>query len=403
MHDRAPDNNPNTVYRRATFAVLLPTTVLALATTQFAESIFTYLLNHAWAAWLTIVLAGILIILQCGWLATLGRLIGAGGNAQAVADKLNNPDHQRKTRYRRFAMASVGLTLVISFLMLEVIVRLFNISPPEGKFPQASLRDQVDNSVNTLGLREPWESIADDDQRRRFAFLGDSFVYGYGVEREKCFTSLVEQKMPDVVTMNMGGIGTNPKDQYAVFVKRRDELKPEVLVHVIYLNDLDFYLGDLLNGIHYIPRQDSWLAGQSRFFRYVEKSWQAYKAYHKTLAYFSGGETEATRRKSWQEFRKYVKRIRDAAQETGCTYRMVIFPWLYQLDDYPLPDVHEKIRTYAAELSTPILDLLPTFEGRNAEKLRISDIDSHGNEKAHELAANAIVEFLQRTTGSPEQ
>ena len=383
------------VYLHAILALVLPSAFLALAGTRTAESLITFFLNHAWAAWLAIFALAGLAYIECQFLVTLGRLLLLRGDAASIVTHHADPVHRRRAKYRRFALLTVTISLALSLVMLELVFRMFDISPPEGKFPKASLRDRVDNSVNALGLREPWESIADDDARRRIAFLGDSFVYGYGVEREKCFTSLVEQRMTGVVTMNMGGIGTNPKDQYAVFQRLRDELNPEVLVHVIYLNDLDFYLGDLLNGIHYIPRQDSWLAGQSRLFRYMEKSWQAYRAYHKTLAYFSGGETEAARRKSWEEFRRYVKLIRDSARDGDCTYRMVIFPWLYQLDDYPLPEVHEKIRSYAAELSAPVLDLLPTFEGRDAEKLRISDIDSHGNETAHGLAADAIVEFLK--------
>jgi len=165
---------------------------------------------------------------------------------------------------------------------------------------------------------------------------------------------------------------------------------------VIYLNDLDFYLGHLLVGIHHIPRRDSWMASQSKVFRYVEKTWQSRRAYRKTIEYFSGGETADQRRKSWSEFEKYVTLTKEAVEDVDAEYLLVIFPWLYELDDYPLRHVHSRILAFARALDVPMLDLLDTFEGMNDEALRVDEVDSHPNAAAHRIAANALRDFIEK-------
>jgi len=380
---------------QSVLAVALPASLAVFANTETFASLAEAAVATTLTIWLSIIAASIAAIGEFVFLASLARIVIARGSLQRYHDRQSDPTRIRRVRHFRFALATVALTLVASFILLETAFRLFSIVPPEGKFPRGEVRFDVDNSVNALGLREPWETIAPDDTRKRIAFLGDSFVYGYAVDREKTFTSLVEQTLPDTITINMGQAGTNPKGQYHAFMKLKDQVQPDILVHVIYLNDLDFYLGDLLKGIHFIPRTDSWLATQSRVVRYLEKTWQARQARVKTIAYFSGGETQTRREESWREFRKYVRLTKQATEDVGAEYLLVVFPWLYRLDNYPLTNIHEKMRAFAKELNVPMLDLLDTFKNRNATELRVNDMDSHPNPAAHRIAASAICDFIE--------
>jgi len=380
---------------QSALAVALPASLAVFSRTETFASLAEAAVASTLTSWLAIIAATIATAFEFVFLASLARFVIARGSFQRYHERQSDPNRIRRVRHFRFALATVALTLVASFIMLEVTFRLFSIVPPEGKFPRGEVRFDVDNSVNALGLREPWETIAPDDTRKRIAFLGDSFVYGYAVDREKTFTSLIEQTLPDTITINMGQSGTNPKGQYRAFMKLKGEVQPDILVHVIYLNDLDFYLGDLLKGIHFIPRTDSWLATQSRVIQYIEKTWQARQARVKTIAYFSGGETQARRDQSWREFKKYVTLTKQAAESIGAEYLLVVFPWLYRLDDYPLTHVHNKMRAFAKELNVPMLDLLDTFKNRNATELRVNDMDSHPNPVAHRIAASAICDFIE--------
>lgn len=376
-------------------ALALPVLAALAVCTEAFESLVVFATGTTALTWLSIMLIGAGVLYEFKLLSLLALYIVAKGSVDRANAILARPARVRRARYAKFAAATVFLTFLVCFLVLEAVFRLLDIVPPEGTYPDDAPRYLVDNSVNSRGMREPWETIPDDDPRRRIAFLGDSFVYGYAVEPEETFTSLVEEMLPNTITINMGGIGSNPKDQYFAYLRLKEETKPDVLVHVIYLNDLDFDLGAMLQGIHRIPRYDSWLARQSFVVRYIEKQIQFHQSHRKTLAYFSGGDTAAQRAASWADFEEYVTLCKEAAEEEGGEYRLVIFPWLYKLDDYPLRHVHRKVGALADRLGVPLLDLLESFKGRDDLELRVGIVDPHPNATGHRIAATAICEFLQ--------
>ncbi|MHC4698318.1 MAG: hypothetical protein ACYTFA_16420 [Planctomycetota bacterium] len=376
-------------------ALAIPALAALAFCTEAFESLVVFATGTTATTWLSIILVGAGVLYELKLLSLLALYILAGGSVDRANAILAAPDRVRRARYIKFAAATVLLTFLVSFFVLEVVFRFFAIVPPEGTYPEDAPRFLVDNSVNSRGMREPWETIPDDDPRRRIAFLGDSFVYGYAVEPEETFTSLVEEMLSDTITINMGGIGSNPEDQYFAYSRLKDETRPDVLVHVIFLNDLDFDLGSMLQSIHRIPHHDSWLARQSYVVRYIEKQIQFLRSYRKTLDYFSGGETAARRAASWAKFEKYVTLCKEAAEEGGGEYRLVIFPWLYKLDDYPLRHVHRKVCALARKLGVPLLDLLGSFEGLDGLELRVGKVDPHPNAAGHRIAAAAISEFLE--------
>lgn len=90
----------------------------------------------------------------------------------------------------------------------------------------------------------------------------------------------------------------------------------------------------------------------------------------------------------------------------GAVYALVQFPVLVRLHDYPLRDVHAKMRQFAFELqplradaatgkSVPFLDLLEVFAGRDASTLRTSAANEHPNALGHRMAAECIARFLR--------
>src|SRR5437899_3035923 len=65
--------------------------------------------------------------------------------------------------------------------------------------------------INDKGLRGrdyPYERVAG---RRRILVLGDSFVFGYGVEQEEIFTTVLEGLLPatEVINAGVSGYGTD--------------------------------------------------------------------------------------------------------------------------------------------------------------------------------------------------
>ena len=312
--------------------------------------------------------------------------------------------HTALSRQRRWGFRIVAMSgsLTATLVGLELVLRL--VTPPPAPIPRDSGDNAgaVDTTRNSLGLREPWERVPGGADAIRIAFLGDSFTFAACVEQRDGFVDKVErllnaQAPPNgagYVTINLGQPGTDPLVQSETYVTLKDQLKPYVLVHVAYCNDLGHDLYDELKLIHALENRRSVAAQLSYIWRFVEGRVRYARVKTRTLDYFRGGDSPFKRRRAWDRFRGGIERAGDAASLDGTRYVLVMFPWLYSLDDYPLADVHDGVRRLAQELNVPFLDLLDTFAGLDASELRVSVIDEHPNPRAHTLAAQAIARFL---------
>jgi hypothetical protein len=63
-------------------------------------------------------------------------------------------------------------------------------------------------------------------------------------------------------------------------------------------------------------------------------------------------------------------------------------------DECPLHPIHEKVRKASESVDIPYLDLIPAFEGYDYADLWVHGSDQHPNEIGHEIAAEAMANFL---------
>ena len=74
---------------------------------------------------------------------------------------------------------------------------------------------------------------------------------------------------------------------------------------------------------------------------------------------------------------------------------MVIFPLLFELErKYPFADEVREVDQFLRSIQIKTVNLLPVFRGKKKFILWSSPTDSHPNEVAHRLAAEAIYQFL---------
>ncbi len=307
---------------------------------------------------------------------------------------------RERVKRRILRVATVAGSLLITLVALELVFRLF--SPPRPPVPRDSGENAlaVDTARNVLGLREPWDEVPGGDQAVRIAFLGDSFTFAACVEQREGFVHQVEEILNPAgalryVTINLGQPGTEPQVQSEMYRRLKGRLRPDVVVHVLYCNDLGHDLYDELKMIHAMQNRRSRAAHVSHLWGFVEGRIRYTMVKRRTLDYFRGGDSPFRRRQAWERLRAGVESVVDMARSDGTRYVLVMFPWLFSLDDYPLEDVHARMRRLAGELGVPFLDLLETFRGLDARALRISVTDEHPNPEAHTLAAEAIAGFLR--------
>lgn len=386
--------------RRAVTALLLPLLVVFLGGTKFFQDVCYAIFSTDAMVWAGVLAAGSIITWEIVCVADFFRLVLVRGDTSKLFTQPEDPARAGRLRERRFRLIAVAGSALTTLLVIEVAFRVLNVQPALALFPNSSDVTGVDNTLNALGIREDWDALADDDPRTRIAFLGDSFTYGDSVEPYEAFCHLIEGMLADwgtdgAVTINLGVPGTAPPAQYGTWLKYRDVLRPAVLVHVIYLNDLDFSLHHVVLNIHGIAKAESWMGRQSYLWRYAEKQFRYWRAWHDTLDYFRGGLDPEQREQSWKVFESAVRDCKRAAEERDVVYCMVLFPWLFQLQDYPLADVHVRMRDFADRLDVPYLDLLEVFEGRDSKPLCVNPVNEHPSPTAHGIAAERIAEFLR--------
>ena len=97
---------------------------------------------------------------------------------------------------------------------------------------------KVRYSTNRYGFRGDFTRPASPDGQR-FAFLGDSFTFGFGVNDHETFVDKLNKKEPGNLYLNFAVPGFSTDQQYILLRERVFDFSPDVVVLVTYLgNDL---------------------------------------------------------------------------------------------------------------------------------------------------------------------
>lgn len=383
------------VYAQAAGVLLVPV-VLAAAPALVSSEHFERLVFDRAVLWV----AGAPLAL---WLAIRCALVAAGlirfrGRASAWLSWYRSAPAAAARRRRRMKLVAVIGAIVIALCLAEGAIRLLRLHDPY-HVPRGVVFADYDVRLNEIGLREAWDVPPPRDGRRRVAVLGDSIVFGLGVPPAQTFAKLLEGELRDtsggVMTFNVGAPGTAPHTQCEKLEELLPLLQPELVLHVLYPNDLGVELRSLVQQIHDIRGEAFWTGRWSYLLHLVELKIREAAVWRRTLAFYRGGLTATERERAWRKFESDLIECRDRFHGADADYALVLFPWLIELDDYPLGDVHERIGQVAGRLGVPYLDLLPTFAGRDAALYRNSDVDEHPSALGHELAARAIADFLR--------
>ncbi len=109
----------------------------------------------------------------------------------------------------------------------------YNNPDTTGYFARAEYRIKID--INSQGMRDR-EPLPPNASQRRVAVLGDSFVWGVGVEYGERFTELLEKQMPGTDALNYGvsGFGTT---QELVLLDSVLQQKPDQVVVALCLSN----------------------------------------------------------------------------------------------------------------------------------------------------------------------
>lgn len=251
--------------------------------------------------------------------------------------------------------------------------------------------------LNSLGCRDDEWLAEKPPGVRRIAFVGDSFTYGWGVEREEDrFPDRIEGRFGELAServevLNFARPGWNTGDQLrrlSDFIERYrvDEV---VLGHV--LNDIEDLL-PIKEGLdpRKPPSQGFFDPARSPLYEYMYTlvllpRQPGVRAYHAWLA--AGYADPALRRAQEKRLEDLIRLCR----ERGVVLRVALLPFL-RIGPKGIDQARcfDELAAFLRSREVPVVNLLSEVARFDAADLVVSGIDSHPNKRAHEIFADAI-------------
>jgi len=285
--------------------------------------------------------------------------------------------------------------------------------------------------VNRLGLRGPETTAISPSGRRRVLVLGDSVVYGEGLEEPDTFAVLLEGELNGVggapfEVLNGAAPGYNTEAELAFLREVGLDLFPHALILGVSLNDFGPAPG--LTPFGFLTNDPGarsrvpWLSNHSEFYMLArwlityargglwyqqaarrtpppatpfEERWpamdRAIAVMHKRFYVAPSGP-------GWERVRRALQGLRDLARARGLDLAVVIFPEKDQVE-LPSPSLDPQRHWLALceEFGLRCLDLLPPFAAAAAAQPGPFFQDTqHPNAAGMRIAAHAVASFLGR-------
>jgi len=151
------------------------------------------------------------------------------------------------------------ITLLISFVILiiggEILARLlvkekyildemnltYRHDEELGWFPVENSSKQFKGTrlINVKHNKNGFRDIDHDSKKKkRIAFIGDSFVWGYDVDYGERFTEYLQNRLPEWEIINMGISGYSNDQELILIQKWFNYFKPDIVFLVICDNDM---------------------------------------------------------------------------------------------------------------------------------------------------------------------
>jgi hypothetical protein len=247
-----------------------------------------------------------------------------------------------------------------------------------------SKRYFVSYKFNSMGCRDQDYAIPHPEGTIRLLALGDSFTMGVGVREEDTFASqleclLSEKSGPpgsprkyEVINCGVSGYGTEEERQYYEHLAAKYE--PDIVLLTMVWNDDLSFLKEVEKG--YLNRTPD----KFEMLFYIWGKIQQYRHQRLTFDYTKCVEE--------------ILRLDGEVRKQGRRLAVVIFRTDHG-DNWQ--QLSSTVTKGLESTDIPVLDLGEAlFEKHAVEDLIVHKIDGHPNEIAHLIAAQEILNFLQR-------
>jgi hypothetical protein len=256
-----------------------------------------------------------------------------------------------------------------------------------------------------ISLRDYDYSIEKPEASYRIIGLGDSFAWGWGVPDNRltmfkyleCWLNAANRgRHFEVINCAQPGTAV---EYYETFLKQYGkEFQPDMVIVVFNLNDPYISHASMVVDRRtevLLQEQQDWLSEKSRLYNFIKKRILKKKVNDYTISNIKDSYFGPMRSQRWEKAQDDIKKIQAFCREEGIELIIAIFPLLFELErKYPFADEVREVERFMKSAQIKTINLLSVFDGKKTFVLWSSPTDSHPNEVAHRLAAEAIYRFL---------
>lgn len=236
----------------------------------------------------------------------------------------------------------------------------------------------------------------------RIVVIGDSVADGQGIQSDERFSQVLEHKLNDRApgkfeVITLARTGYSQSQELVILEHEAFKYEPDLILWSYVLNDPAHPVYHNANGElgQYYFSPESHLAHffSARLFALREgiKSRNCPWEFHEMLHCVY-----------WDNVRANFARLSIVVAEHNVRVILVIHPVFQKGRDfrqYSLVNLHQRLRTLAAQNMIPALDILDTYLGHDPEEIKQSSPNWydpwHPNAKGHALIAYALESFLR--------
>ena len=254
----------------------------------------------------------------------------------------------------------------------------------------------VDVRINKLGFRGPDIEPEKPPGTFRVAVLGDSMVFGRGVDEANTLpqqlSARLKESYPDIAieVLNAGFDRFNTVQEAVLLRHRVLPLNPDLLVlGITELNDLETTPFKFVSPL---PK------------KYEESFWRKVPVVGKILAWkvvleYSRLHEEHVHNlykedsKTWLDFVAALSEIKVLCDERNIPVSVIIFPWLQDLAMFEAERM--RIIDELKNLDAPFVNPVSALTGRHWRTLVISNRDHHPNAACHSIFAELLTKRIK--------
>jgi lysophospholipase L1-like esterase len=283
-------------------------------------------------------------------------------------------------------------------------------------------------TTNSRGFRGGETDIPKPQGRLRIVVIGDSVVFGMGVNDADTFSQQLEQRLRarhaerEIDVVNLGVPGYATRQEVALLERNLAILKPDIVLLGFYENDLPDTIDDkTVTGtrinvstpadgqvLHMNSGPSSWMERQARRSRAVYIASHALKGLVHRGEGKQGssmeldlleGRVSAELETAWQRVAVQLEKLQALAARAGFTAGLVVLPPREQvLGLYPDSEYQKRIGRVAEQMGMFVIDPLPALKARAGSNgsLFIPYDRNHPSAAGHQVIAQAIMEYFNQ-------